>query len=117
MPWRNDATPRNTMKPNATKVANLDGKDGVLHGVHMGGHSDVANPQTKTTAVKPLKKYPLDSIANSKVKSLKKYPLDSTAVKSQTKFTVPGIKKFNPDQKLSNNPQGLKKTNMDKPKK
>ena len=50
MPWRNDATPRNTMKPNATKSANLDGKAGVLHGVHMGGHSDVANPLTKLTA-------------------------------------------------------------------
>jgi len=79
MPWRNDATPRNTMKVNSTKSANLDGKAGVLHGAHMGGHSDVANMQTK--------------------------------------MTVPGIKKFNPDQKLSNNPQGLKKTNMDKPKK
>ena len=49
MPWRNDATPRNTMKPNGVKVTNLDGKAGVLHGAHMGGHSDVANPQTKTT--------------------------------------------------------------------
>ena len=53
MPWRNDATPRNTMKPNATKSANLDGKSGVLHGAHMGGHSDVSAPQTKTTKPKP----------------------------------------------------------------
>jgi len=56
MPWRNDATPRNTMKPNATKVANLDGKDGVLHGVHMGGHTDVANIQTKFASMAKPKK-------------------------------------------------------------
>ena len=30
--------------------------------------------------------------------------------------SIPGIKKFNPDKKLSNNPQGLKQTNSDKPK-
>ena len=53
MPWRNDATPRNTQKPNATKSANLDGKAGVLGGKHMGGNSDVSAPQTKTTAPKP----------------------------------------------------------------
>jgi len=55
MPWRNDATPRNTMKPNGVKETNLDGKAGVLHGAHMGGHSDVANMQTKMTGtpVKP----------------------------------------------------------------
>ena len=53
MPWRNDATPRNTQKPNATKSANLDGKAGVLHGAHMGGHSDVSNPLTMLT--KPIK--------------------------------------------------------------
>ena len=53
MPWRNDATPRNTMKPNATKETNLDGKAGVLHGAHMGGHSDVANMQTKLTSKVP----------------------------------------------------------------
>jgi hypothetical protein len=37
------------MKPNSTKSTNLDGKAGVLHGAHMGGHSDVANMQTKFT--------------------------------------------------------------------
>ena len=47
MPWRNDATPRNTMKPNATKVASNAAPTGVLAGDHMGGHSDVANIQTK----------------------------------------------------------------------
>ena len=54
MPWRNDATPRNTMKPNSSKSTNLDGKAGVLHGAHMGGHSDVANMQTKLTVKPPM---------------------------------------------------------------
>ena len=49
MPWRNDATPRNTQKPNATKYANLDGRAGVLEGKYMGGNSDVNNIQTKLT--------------------------------------------------------------------
>jgi hypothetical protein len=49
MPWRNDATPRNTMKPGNSKNSELGGKSGVLHGAHMGGHSDVAAPKTKTT--------------------------------------------------------------------
>ena len=53
MPWRNDATPRNTMKPNSIKEADLDGKAGVLHGEHMGGHSDVADIETKLT-IKPI---------------------------------------------------------------
>jgi hypothetical protein len=38
------------MKPNGVKETNLDGKAGVLHGAHMGGHSDVANMQTKLTS-------------------------------------------------------------------
>lgn len=50
MPWRNDATPRNTIKPNSSKSANLDGKSGVLQDAHMGGHSDVAAMQTKLAA-------------------------------------------------------------------
>jgi len=44
------------MKPNATKVANLDGKAGVLHGVHMGGHTDVAAIETKFTSMAKPKK-------------------------------------------------------------
>jgi hypothetical protein len=35
------------MKANGTKVDGMVGKAGVLHGDHMGGHSDVANMQTK----------------------------------------------------------------------
>jgi len=50
MPWRNDATPRNTMKPNATKTANNAAPSGVLAGQHKGGNSDVANMQTKLTS-------------------------------------------------------------------
>ena len=60
MPWRNDATPRNTQKPNATKTANNAAPSGVLAGQHMGGNSDVAAMQTKlagqglkNTPVKP----------------------------------------------------------------
>jgi len=49
MPWRNDATPRNTMKVDSTKSANLDGKSGVLGGKYMGGNTDVNNIQTKLT--------------------------------------------------------------------
>jgi len=57
MPWRNDATPRNTMKAGNVKTSELAGKDGVLHGVHMGGHSDVANPQTKATIAPNAKEF------------------------------------------------------------
>jgi hypothetical protein len=58
MPWRNDATPRNTQKPNATKSANLDGKAGVLGGKHMGGNSDVSAMETKLASygLKPTNK-------------------------------------------------------------
>ena len=57
MPWRNDVTPRNTMKAGNVKTSELVGKAGVLHGDHKGGHSDVANMQTKLTGmpVKPTK--------------------------------------------------------------
>ena len=50
MPWRNDATPRNTQKPNATKTANNAAPSGVLAGQHMGGNSDVAAIKTKLAA-------------------------------------------------------------------
>lgn len=47
MPWRNDATPRNTAKAGSPRTSELAGKSGVLAGDHAGGHSDVANMQTK----------------------------------------------------------------------
>jgi len=47
MPWRNDATPRNTVKAGNPRTSELAGKTGILAGDHMGGHSDVANIQTK----------------------------------------------------------------------
>ena len=57
MPWRNDATPRNTVKAGNPRTSELAGKPGVLHGDHMGGHSDVAKPMTKETmpGLKPAK--------------------------------------------------------------
>ena len=57
MPWRNDATPRNTVKAGNPRTSELAGKTGILHGDHMGGHSDVANPMTKESMpnLKPAK--------------------------------------------------------------
>jgi len=47
MPWRNDATPRNTMKSGNVKTSELTGMSGILHGDHKGGNSDVADAKTK----------------------------------------------------------------------
>jgi hypothetical protein len=58
MPWRNDATPRNTVKAGNAKTSELNGKAGVLHGSHMGGHTDVSAIETKLASygLKPTSK-------------------------------------------------------------
>ena len=81
MPWRNDATPRNTMKPNATKVANNAAPTGVLAGQHMGGHSDVAAMKSK------LGSFGLDQNYSVKMSDLANAYSDAMAMKKQMKPT------------------------------